>query len=174
MDTKLRAFLDLIARAEGTETHPLTKNHGYDVIVTGDVQAIRANGKHEIGLEIFTVYVDHPFAFGRPPKIWRIGPPQETSTASGRYQLELRWWRAYSTMLGLKDFSPASQDAVALRQARERNAIDELLTGNVRAAIAACSNIWASFPDNSYGQPEESMTQLIEWYGELLDKPQTT
>ncbi|MBM0917129.1 lysozyme, partial [Escherichia coli] len=29
------AFLDTLAVSEGTETHPLTKNNGYDVIVTG-------------------------------------------------------------------------------------------------------------------------------------------
>ncbi len=35
MDSKLKNFLDLIAWSEGTNTSPLTKNDGYDVIVSG-------------------------------------------------------------------------------------------------------------------------------------------
>lgn len=70
----IAAFLDMLAVSEGTANHPLTKNRGYDVIVTG------LDGKPEI----FTDYSDHPFAHGRPAKVFnRRG---EKSTASGRYQ----------------------------------------------------------------------------------------
>lgn len=31
----IAAFLDMLAVSEGTANHPLTKNRGYDVIVTG-------------------------------------------------------------------------------------------------------------------------------------------
>lgn len=51
----IAAFLDMLAVSEGTANHPLTKNRGYDVIVTG------LDGKPEI----FTDYSDHPFAHGR-------------------------------------------------------------------------------------------------------------
>ncbi len=50
----IAAFLDMLAVSEGTANHPLTKNRGYDVIVTG------LDGKPEI----FTDYSDHPFAHG--------------------------------------------------------------------------------------------------------------
>lgn len=66
----IAAFLDMLAVSEGTANHPLTKNRGYDVIVTG------LDGKPEI----FTDYSDHPFAHGRPAKVFnRRG---EKSTAS--------------------------------------------------------------------------------------------
>ncbi|EMD7474688.1 hypothetical protein VSU40_000628 [Salmonella enterica] len=42
----------MLAYSEGTANHPLTKNCGYDVIVTG------LDGSPEI----FTDYSDHPFA----------------------------------------------------------------------------------------------------------------
>jgi len=157
------AFLSLIARAEGTSSHPLTKNDGYDVIVTGDVAA------GEVGLEIFDVYQFHPFESGRPAKIIRTQPDVLRSSASGRYQLELHWWLAYKNILGLKDFSPASQDAVALRQISERGGLRMLVSGDVQGAIKACSNIWASFPGNTYGQPQKELAQLVEWYDELLN-----
>ena len=54
------------------------------------------------------------------PMIWspsqRHAKPKLKSTGAGRYQLLSRWWDAYRKQLGLKDFSPKSQDAVALQQ----------------------------------------------------------
>ncbi|EDS3867797.1 glycoside hydrolase family 104 protein, partial [Salmonella enterica subsp. enterica] len=44
----IAAFLDMLAYSEGTANHPLTKNRGYDVIVTG------LDGRPEI----FTDYSD--------------------------------------------------------------------------------------------------------------------
>lgn len=77
----IAAFLDMLAVSEGTANHTLTKNRGYDVIVTG------LDGKPEI----FTDYSDHPFAHGRPAKVFnRRGenprPPVAISsfTCSGR------------------------------------------------------------------------------------------
>ena len=78
-----------------------TRNHGYDVIVGG---------------ELFTDYSDHP------RKLVTLNPKLK-STGAGRYQLLSRWWDAYRKQLGLKDFSPKSQDAVALQQIKERGAL---------------------------------------------------
>ena len=77
-----------------------TRNHGYDVIVGG---------------ELFTDYSDHP------RKLVTLNPKLK-STGAGRYQLLSRWWDAYRKQLGLKDL-PKSQDAVALRQIKERGAL---------------------------------------------------
>jgi len=163
IDNKIRAFLDTIAWSEGTSTHPLTKNNGYDVIVSGDEAA------GEKGLEIFAIYIDHPFASGRPAKVICTAPKRLTSTASGRYQLELKWWEAYKLMLHLNDFSPASQDAVAVRQIQERSAINEIEKGEINMAIKACSNIWASFPGNDYAQPGgKNLAELVERYQQSL------
>ena len=49
--------------------------------------------------------------------------PKLKPTGAGRYQLLSRWWDAYRKQLGLKDFSPKSQDAVALQQIKERGAL---------------------------------------------------
>ena len=50
-----------------------------------------------------------------------------------------------TAQLGLKDFSPKSQDAVALQQIKERGALP-MIDGDIRQAIDRCSNIWASLP----------------------------
>lgn len=144
----LTAFLALIGWSEGAD---------YDTIVTG------VNGP-----QTFSDFSDHPFApqFNRPPVIVRRVPLLE-STAAGRYQLLYRYWKVYKGQLGLADYSPASQDAVAIQQMKERGAIALIGTGDIQGAINACSNIWASFPNNNYGQGGKSMAELMQKFSEL-------
>ena len=149
-------FLDLCAFSEGTSTHSLTRDDGYDVIVTG-----------VSGPNIFEDYSFHPFAKGRKPIVVREAPNFLESTASGRYQLLLRYWAAYRAVLHYTDFSPVTQDLIALRQIDEKKATALILAGNIESAIAACSGIWASLPGNAYGQGGKSMTVLLAKYQEL-------
>ena len=121
INNQRKAFLDMLAWSEGTDNgRQKTRNHGYDVIVGG---------------ELFTDYSDHP------RKLVTLNPKLK-STGAGRYQLLSRWWDAYRKQLGLKDFSPKSQDAVALRQIKERGALPMIDRGDIRQAIDRCSNIW--------------------------------
>ncbi|EEF6484663.1 glycoside hydrolase family protein, partial [Salmonella enterica subsp. enterica serovar Lille] len=86
---------------------------------------------------------------------------------AGRYQLLSRWWDAYRNQLGLKDFSPKSQDAVALQQIKERGALPMIDRGDIRQAIDRCSNIWASLPGAGYGQYEHKIGDLIARFKEV-------
>lgn len=152
MTPDLAAFLSLIAWSEGTSISPITKNNGYDIIVTG-----------VYGPSRFTDYSDHPFAHGGDVLV-RMRPPLY-STAAGRYQLLSRYWNVYKVQLDLPDYSPPSQDAVALQQMKERGVT---IIGNPAAAITMCSNIWASFPGNTYGQSPHTLDTLVEKYQEFL------
>jgi muramidase (phage lysozyme) len=159
MTPNQKKFLALIAWSEGTSTNPLTRMDGFDVVVSGPD-----------GPEIFTDFSNHPFAQGRPAKL--IRPAHDAvaalySTASGRYQLLLRYWRAYQGMLRLPDFSPASQDAVALRQIHEQGADAAIEAGDVEDAIYKCANIWASLPGNTYGQHVHTLQALLDKHSEL-------
>ena len=91
--------------------------------------------------------------------------PKLKSTGAGRYQLLSRWWDACK-QLGLKDFSPKSQDAVALQQIKERGALPMIDRGDIRQAIDRCSNIWASLPGAGYGQFEHKADSLIAKFKE--------
>ena len=122
-----------------------TRNHGYDVIVGG---------------ELFTDYSDHP------SQTCHAKPKKLKSTGAGRYQLLSRWWDAYRKQLGLKDFSPKSQDAVALQQIKERGALPMIDRGDIRQAIDRCSNIWASLPGAGYGRLEHKADSLIAKFKE--------
>jgi muramidase (phage lysozyme) len=156
IDLKLNAFLSLVAFSEGTSTSPITRNNGYDVIVSG-----------VDGPSIFTDYSDHPFAHGGSVLV-RSGPPPLYSTAAGRYQLLARFWNIYRVQLNLPDYSPASQDAVALQQIKERGAIADIEAGEIELAIGLCANIWASLPGNSYNQGGKTMATLVTEYESLL------
>ncbi|WP_407732266.1 lysozyme [Pseudocitrobacter faecalis] len=140
-----KAFLDMLAWSEGTDKKGQpTANHGYDVVVGGS---------------LFTDYSDHP------RKLVTLNPKLK-STAAGRYQLLARYWDAYRNQLCLKDFSPASQDAVALQQIKERGALPMIDRGDIRQAIDRCSNIWASLPGAGYGQFEHKADSLIAKFKE--------
>ena len=85
INNQRKAFLDMLAWSEGTDNgRQETRNHGYDVIVGG---------------ELFTDYSDHP------GKLVTLNPKLK-STGAGRYQLLSRWRDAYRKQLGLKDFPP--------------------------------------------------------------------
>ncbi|HAT2174112.1 glycoside hydrolase family 24 protein [Citrobacter freundii] len=141
-----KAFLDMLAWSEGTDNgRQPTKNHGYDVIVGG---------------ALFSDYSDHPRQLVDLPRL------KIKSTAAGRYQLLARYWDAYRKQLGLKDFSPASQDAVALQQIKERRALELIDSGDIHQAIDRCSNIWASLPGAGYGQFEHKADNLIAKFKE--------
>jgi muramidase (phage lysozyme) len=140
----LLAFLDMLAWSEGTD-HPRqrTLDQGYDVIVGGS---------------LFAGYADHPRKLIALPKLGI------KSTAAGRYQLLSRYYDAYKRQLGLADFSPLSQDKIAIQQIRERRALPDIQAGRIAQAIAKCRNIWASLPGAGYGQHEHKLDDLLAHY----------
>mgnify|MGYP006206394407 CR=1 FL=1 len=146
------AFLDMLAWAEGTGNHPATAMDGYDVIVTG----IDRNP------EVFKDFSDHPFANGRKSKV--INSKGLTSNASGRYQQMLKDWPYYQALLKLPDFSPISQDLLALQHIRECRALPDVHAGRIETAIKKCRNIWASLPGAGYGQHERKLDDLLAHY----------
>lgn len=140
----LNAFLDMLAWSEGTDNgRQATKDRGYDVMVGGGN---------------FAGYSDHPRKLVDLP---RLGIK---STAAGRYQLLSRYFDAYKKQLKLPDFSPSSQDKIAIQQIKERKAMQDIEAGNVTSAIKKCSNIWASLPGAGYGQHEHKMANLVAAY----------
>ena len=85
INNQRKAFLDMLAWSEGTDNgRQKTRNHGYDVIVGG---------------ELFTDYSDHP------RKLVTLNPKLK-STGARTLPASFRWWDAYRKQLGLKDFSP--------------------------------------------------------------------
>ncbi|MDE2441396.1 MAG: glycoside hydrolase family 104 protein [Betaproteobacteria bacterium] len=142
MTPNQKAFLDMIAHSEGTTRYG--DQNGYNVIVGGS---------------LFDSYVDHP------RKLVQLSPTLR-STAAGRYQLLARYFDTYKAQLHLPDFSPYSQDTIALQQIRECHAIDDIEAGRFDEAVAKCAHIWASLPGAGYGQHENQLDKLRLSYHE--------
>ena len=102
INNQRKAFLDMLAWSEGTDNgRQKTRNHGYDVIVGG---------------ELFTDYSDHS------SQTCHAKPKNLKSTSAGRYQLLSRYGCLPQAAWPERLLSE-SQDAVALQQIKERGAL---------------------------------------------------
>jgi muramidase (phage lysozyme) len=140
MTPQLQAFLDTIATSEGT-AH--IGDRGYNCLVGSTPQKP----------VLFQSYADHP----------RVRVELRAnlfSTAAGRYQILARYYDIYKARLSLPDFSPASQDAIAIEMIREQGALADVEAGRFDEAVAKCANIWASLPGAGYGQHENRIADL--------------
>lgn len=140
--TNVCAFLDMIAWSEGTSRVPCSED-GYNVVVGGT---------------LFRGYADHPRRLIDLPRL------KIKSTAAGRYQLLARYFDAYKKSLKLTDFSPLSQDLIAIQQIKEQDAMPAILRGDFAEAVSLCANIWASLPGAGYGQHENKLAALQTAY----------
>lgn len=136
-----RAFLDMIAYAEGT-----AGPEGYRTM---------------FGHRLFDSFADHPrvyfeFTNSRGEKL--------RTSAAGRYQFLVPTWDALKKRLKLPDFGPDSQDRAALELVRERGALGDVRAGRVAAAVAKVAPIWASLPGAGYAQPERNLSALLASY----------
>ena len=139
----LNAFLDLIAFSEGTKNRG---DDGYNIIV---------------GYSTFHDYSKHPNV------LVNLGHGLK-STAAGRYQVLARYAKAYQKILGLKDFSPESQDRIAIQYIKEKHALADIEAGRILQAIHKCASVWASFPGNDYGQHQHPISTLLAAYSDGL------
>ena len=129
-----KAFLDMLAWSEGIDNgRQKTRNHGYDVIVGG---------------ELFTDYLI---------TLANLSNPKLKSTGAGRYQLLSRWWDAYRKQLGLKDSLRKVRTLWHCSRLRS-GALPMIDRGDIRSGTDRCSNIWASLPGAGYGCSSARLT----------------
>lgn len=152
MSPNLKAFLDMIAISEIGVKLLARSDNGYNVIVGGSL--LDDQGTPDV---LFDDYKDHP------RKVINLGRGLKSS-AAGRYQILTRYFDAYKKSLKLPDFSPASQDAIAVQLIKEQHALPDVETGNFDEAVKKCANIWASLPGAGYGQHENTFAYLRAHY----------
>lgn len=138
------AFLDMLRASEIGPALLAASDDGYNVLV----------GSTPRRPLLFTSYATHPNVFNR----------RLNSTAAGGYQLLNRYWAPYRDLLRLPDFSPESQDRIALQQIRERGALKLVHSGHFSAALAMVCKTWASLPGAGYDQPENDLAVLRGYY----------
>lgn len=147
INPKIKAFLELISWAEGTKGADGYRTH--------------------FGYEKFDDFSDHP----RKVK----SADGHHSDAAGKYQAMSFTWDRIAKKIGLKDFSPASQDLFAIELLKECGAYDLIMQGNIEAAIYAASPTWASLPKQDGGsvykdQKARPLPALLQLYKEFLQE----
>jgi len=125
----VRAFLAVIRRGEGT-----ADAGGYTRLFGG---------------EQFTSLADHPRRL--------VSKSGYKSTAAGAYQFLESTWDETRRVMGLTDFSQASQDRGAVGRIAFRGALADVLAGRFEDAVRKCAKEWASLPFSPYGQPTISL-----------------
>ena len=118
-DTNMWAFLKAIAEAEGG---------GYD-FKYGAVK-----GKKDDPWR-FTDYSTHP-GHGLGGR----------TTAAGMYQENIDTWREMGGNMGLSDFTPETQDLIAVEILRVINVAESIKSGDINAALDKASRRWSSLP----------------------------
>lgn len=109
--------------------------------------------------------------FSTHPKIRQcalINAKNVCSTAAGAYQMLDISWNDLQPDLGLKDFTPPSQDKMAIEYIRRNKAIDDVESGNFEMAACKVGKVWASFPCNDYYQHPRSVEELRNYYNKQL------
>lgn len=74
------------------------------------------------------------------------------STAAGMYQITRPTWQHHGAKLGLRDFSPRTQDLIAVEILRSLGVIDLIMAGDIAAVMPKTARIWAALP-KGLGQP---------------------
>ncbi|MCE2836719.1 MAG: glycoside hydrolase family 104 protein [Cyanobium sp. 49614_E6] len=136
-----RAYLDTIRMAEGTWHGGGQKGYG----------TMFGGGQFD-------------WSKGHPDQVVRSGG--YASAAAGAYQFMPDTWKGVAGRLGLKDFSPESQDRAALQLIRDRG-VDPSKPMTTEA-LAKLSPEWASLPTAAgksyYGQPVKGQRELLGFY----------
>ncbi|KYC34755.1 hypothetical protein WA1_49395 [Scytonema hofmannii PCC 7110] len=145
-NVRIDAFLDTIGWAETGTTGP----QGYRKLVF--------NGE-------FKNFKSHPNILQCANIKRRAGGSRRVcSTAAGRYQMLNKNWWTLQSKLGLPDFSPASQDKMAIALIKQEGALEDVKAGRFEIAACKVGNIWAGFPCNEYDQRPRSTQKLKQIY----------
>lgn len=126
------------------------------VIRTGEGTADSGGYSRLFGGGTFSSFADHP-----RQKVTRWGL---TSTAAGAYQFLASSWDETKRTMGLKDFSPASQDLAAVGRLAARGALNDVLEGRFTTAIRKINKEWASLPGSPYGQRTMQFSAALAIY----------
>ena len=88
------------------------------------------------------------------------------------YQINKSTWNEMGAKMGLSDFSPETQDLLAVEILRTIHIIDNIVAGDIDTALNAASRRWAALPQGPneggrYNQPYMSYEKFIDTYKKL-------
>lgn len=129
---------------------------------SGGDYAILYGGGH------FYDYSTHPnihVPFYNPVRSGEQGVPNDYSTAAGAYQINHPTWLLWSAVPGApSDFSPASQDYLAVVGLQLKGALPDIIAGNFASAVDKVSATWASMPGSTAHQNPATLAAVMNVY----------
>jgi hypothetical protein len=160
-------------RIKATREQRVAENKEY--LKNANVQAfLKAIGEAEGG--------GYDFKFGavkgRKNDPWRFtdfsthpGPGKGgVTTAAGLYQITKPTWHDHGeTGMGLTDFTPETQDLIAVSILRRRGVIEKIEEGDIETGVSQASRQWAALPmgrgqAGRYEQPYVKFEHFAEVY----------
>lgn len=153
-DANVQAFLRLIRYGESSDTND---DYAYHVRWGGIGQKPKR----------FESFADHPRILESGP----LGP----SSAAGAFGITMTTFDDFGPKIGVTDFTPRSQDLIALAIMEREHALADVLAGRIEAAIARLGGRWSSLPSNKDGQPTRKLEALLcvyaKWGGSRQGQP---
>lgn len=140
----VRAFLDAIAFAEGTNTA-----YGYRMQYPGVT---------------FDTFDDHP----RTVLCAMHNGKPLCATAAGRYMFLQRTWDRLAPKIKARDFGPHNQDKAAIALLYEKKALPDIMAGKFENAVKKVNTVWATLPGAPYGQTTKTMQELERVFRQRL------
>jgi muramidase (phage lysozyme) len=143
-DGNVKAFARVIREGESNQTE--------------DAYTLLFGGNH------FNGWLDHPRQAIMSPWGWTsaAGAYQAMCAVPGKVKTDT--WGDCVRAIGLKDFTPKSQDIFYAWCVDRRHALDDVIAGRFAEAVRKCNREWASLPGSPYGQPVRTMAQAEQTY----------
>lgn len=158
-EARIRAFLRMLKIGEGT-----IGLEGYEHLFGGE-SFIKDYGK---------TFADHPRLLME--KTVKKTGQIISSSAAGAYQVMRYAWDDPGIIKlreehGITDFTPEMQDryCVVILKYR-RDALPEIMRGDIKAAIKKCNKEWASLPGSPYGQPTVKLEDVVAEYNNMVSQ----
>lgn len=88
------------------------------------------------------------------------------TTAAGAYQIIKKTYELLCMKYGFSDFSPTTQDLMAVSLLDSENVLKQVMAGNFfkPEVLDKLNNQWASLPMAGYNQPEKSIATVKKYY----------
>ena len=102
--------------------------------------------------------------FSRHPRIFEPTTGGRKSSAAGAYQITATTYDDFAPKLGIDDFSPNSQDLIAVAIIAAEGALAPILAGNFDEAVALLRNRWTSLPGAEENNPTWTIAAARETY----------
>lgn len=159
-DQNVSAFLHMLQSSEHVYPRDVDNGAAYSIFYGGST---------------FDNFADHPVNTGEKVGVKLSATqcrasgfkPGCVSTAAGAYQfIKPTWDRIRALAPRLPDFSPASQDAAAVRLLNSVGALRLIEAGEIAAAVVLASKTWASLPGSKAQQNPRQLAFVIDRFNE--------